>query len=222
MAEFRDIQSTVSSSGVISTNKVLRNTYALLSLTLLFSAFTAGGAMMLGLSQGAAMIMMFAAIGIMWFVLPRSINSGMGIVWTFVLTGLLGASLAPMLNAYIAAGAGGLVLQALAGTAIIFLSLSGYALVSRKDFSFLGGILFVGLMVVLVAMLANIFLQIPLLSMVMSGVIILIMSGLILFDTSRIINGGETNYVRATVSLYMNIFNIFVHLLHLLGVMSDD
>ena len=222
MAEYRDIQSTVSSSGVISTNKVLRNTYALLSLTLLFSAFTAGGAMMLGLSQGAAMIMMFAAIGIMWFVLPRSINSGMGIVWTFVLTGLLGASLAPMLNAYIAAGAGGLVLQALAGTAIIFLSLSGYALVSRKDFSFLGGILFVGLMVVLVAMLANIFLQIPLLSMVMSGVIILIMSGLILFDTSRIINGGETNYVRATVSLYMNIFNIFVHLLHLLGVMSDD
>lgn len=222
MAEYRDIQSTVSGSGVISTNKVLRNTYALLSMTLLFSALTAGGAMMLGLSQGVAMIMMFAAIGIMWFVLPRSINSGMGIVWTFALTGLLGASLAPMLNAYVAAGMGGLVLQALAGTAIIFFSLSGYALVTRKDFSFLGGILFVGLMVVLVAMLANIFLQIPILSMVMSGVIILIMSGLILFDTSRIINGGETNYVRATVSLYMNIFNIFIHLLHLLGVMNDD
>lgn len=216
------MQSTATGSGVTQTNKVLRNTYALLSMTLLFSAFTAGIAMMVGLSQGVALIMMFAAIGIMWFVLPRSINSGMGIVWTFVLTGLLGASLAPMLSAYVAAGMGGLVLQALAGTAIIFFSLSGYALVTRKDFSFMGGILFVGLMVVLVAMLANIFLQIPLLSMVMSGVIILIMSGLILFDTSRIIHGGETNYVRATVSLYMNVFNIFIHLLHLLGVMNDD
>jgi modulator of FtsH protease len=222
MAEYQDMQSTATGSGVTQTNKVLRNTYALLSMTLLFSAFTAGIAMMVGLSQGVALIMMFAAIGIMWFVLPRSINSGMGIVWTFVLTGLLGASLAPMLSAYVAAGMGGLVLQALAGTAIIFFSLSGYALVTRKDFSFMGGILFVGLMVVLVAMLANIFLQIPLLSMVMSGVIILIMSGLILFDTSRIIHGGETNYVRATVSLYMNVFNIFIHLLHLLGVMNDD
>ncbi len=222
MAEYHDIQSTVSGSRAVQTNKVLRNTYALLSLTLLFSAFTAGAAMVMNLSQGVALIMMLASFGIMWLVLPKAINSGMGIVWTFALTGLLGASLAPMLNAYVAAGMGNLVFQALGGTAFIFLSLSGYALVTRKDFSFLGGMLFVGLMLVLVAMLANIFLQIPIVSMAISAVIILIMSGLILFDTSRIINGGETNYIRATVSLYLNIFNIFIHLLSLLGIMNDD
>ena len=212
------------SSSTVSTsaNKVLRNTYSLLGLTLLFSAFTAFAGMAMGLGHGAALVMMIAAIGILWFVLPRSINSSMGLVWTFVFTGLLGGSLAPMLSLYVGAGMGGLVLQALGGTAVIFFGLSAYALVTRKDFSFMGGILFVGLLVALVAMLANIFLHIPMLSVVISSVVILIMSGYILFDTSRIIHGGETNYIRATVSLYLNIFNIFVHLLSILGIMNDD
>lgn len=222
MAELQNMNAAVAKASAIEINKVLRNTYALLAMTLIFSAFTAAVSMVLNLPQGAAMIMMFGAIGIMWFVLPKAFNSGMGIVWTFALTGLLGASLGPMLNAYVAAGMGGLIFQALAGTGFIFFALSGYALTTKKDFSFLGGMLFVGLMVVLVAMLANIFLQIPIMSMVISSVIILIMSGLILFDTSRIIHGGETNYVRATVSLYMSLFNIFVHLLALLGMTSDD
>jgi modulator of FtsH protease len=128
-----------------------------------------------------------------------------------------------MLTYYMAMAHGpALVLKALGGTAIIFFGLSGYALVSRKDFSFMGGFLFVGLLVAVIASVANIFFQIPALSLAVSSAIILIMSGLILFDTSRIIHGGETNYIRATVSLYLNIYNLFVHLLHLLGVMSND
>jgi len=222
MAEYQNVNVSGSHTGALETNKVLRNTYALLAMTLVFSAVSASITMMIGLSQGVSMIMMFGAIGIMWFVLPRSINSGMGIVWTFALTGLLGGSLGPILSAYVAAGMGDLIFQALAGTGFIFLALSGYALATKKDFSFLGGMLFVGLLLVLVAILANIFLQIPAMSMMISAVVILIMSGLILFDTSRIIHGGETNYVRATVSLYMNLFNIFVHLLSLLGIMNDD
>ncbi|AJQ95784.1 Bax inhibitor-1/YccA family protein [Gynuella sunshinyii] len=205
-----------------SSNKVLRNTYSLLALTLLFSAFTAFAGMAMGIGQGASLVMMLGAIGILWFVLPRSINSGMGLVWTFVFTGLMGASLAPMLSYYVGAGMGGLVLQALGGTAVIFFALSAYALVTKRDFSFLGGILFIGLLVVLVAALANIFLAIPAMQLMVSSAVILIMSGYILYDTSRIIHGGETNYISATIGLYLNIYNIFVHLLSILGIMNDD
>ncbi|WP_428239485.1 Bax inhibitor-1/YccA family protein [Gynuella sp.] len=224
LQELNSIASGNRSTASVSTsaNKVLRNTYSLLALTLLFSAFTAFAGMAMGLGQGASLVMMLGAIGILWFVLPRSINSSMGLVWTFVFTGLMGASLAPMLSYYIGAGMGGLVLQALAGTAVIFFALSAYALISKRDFSFLGGILFVGLLVVLVAALANIFFAIPAMQLMVSGAVILIMSGYILFDTSRIIHGGETNYISATISLYLNIYNIFVHLLSILGVMNDD
>ena len=136
-------------------------------------------------------------------------------------TGLLGASLGPMLNSYLALPNGAsLVMQALGGTAVVFFGLSGYALTTRKDFSFLGGFLFVGLLVIVVASLANIFFQIPAVSLAISAAAVLIMSGLILFDTSRIINGGETNYIRATVSLYLNIYNLFIHMLHLLTALS--
>jgi len=141
----------------------------------------------------------------------------------FLFTGLLGGSLGPMLNAYLSLANGPqIVMQALGGTAIIFLSLSAYALTTRKDFSFMGGFLMTGLIVVLIASLANIFLAIPMLSLVSSAAIVLIMSGLILFDTSRIIHGGETNYIRATVGLYLSIYNLFVNLLALLGVMNDE
>jgi len=142
----------------------------------------------------------------------------------FAFTGCLGASLGPMLNFYVTAISNGpaLIMQALGGTGLIFLSLSGYVLTTRKDFSFMRGFLFTGLIVALIAMVANIFLQIPALSLALSSAVILVMSGLILFDTSRIIHGGETNYIRATLSLYLNIYNIFVHLLHLLTMLSGS
>ena len=157
------------------------------------------------------------------FVVNKKADSASGIYWIFAFTGLMGASLGPMLSAYAAMpGGGALIMQALGGTALIFFALSGYALTSKKDFSFMGGFLMVGMIVALVAMVANIFFQIPALSLAISAAIIMIMSGLILFDTSRIINGGERNYIRATISLYLSIYNIFVHLLMLLGVLGND
>jgi len=212
----------------LQTNKVLRNTYMLLSITLAWSAICALGAMMVGLGRGPAMIMSLAAIALVWFVLPRTANSSAGILTVFAFTGLLGGSLGPMLTHYLSMSAGGsIVFQALAGTALIFMSLSAYVLTTKKDFSFMGGFLFVGIMMVVVAslglMIASFFgFYMPLAHLVISGIVVLLMSGFILFDTSRIINGGETNYVLATVSLYLNIYNLFTSLLHLIGAMSDD
>jgi modulator of FtsH protease len=209
-------------SSALSTNKVLRNTYMLLSMTLVFSAVCASIAMAMGLGHGTALILMLVGFGLL-FVVNRTADSSKGIIAVFAFTGVLGASIGPMLNYYLAMPSGpGLVMQALGGTALVFFSLSGYVLTTRKDFSFMGGFLMVGLVVVVVASIANIFFSIPALSLAISAAAVLIMSGLILFDTSRIINGGETNYIRATVSLYLNIFNLFVHLLHLLGIFGGD
>ncbi|NQY49028.1 MAG: Bax inhibitor-1/YccA family protein [Colwellia sp.] len=213
---------TASHSSAIEINKVLKNTYMLLSMTLAFSAVTAGISMAMNLPSGAALVMTLVAFGLM-FVVNKKADSASGIYWIFAFTGLMGASLGPMLSAYAAMpGGGALIMQALGGTALIFFALSGYALTSKKDFSFMGGFLMVGMIVALVAMVANIFFQIPALSLAISAAIIMIMSGLILFDTSRIINGGERNYIRATISLYLSIYNIFVHLLMLLGVLGND
>ena len=213
---------TASKSSAIEINKVLKNTYMLLSMTLAFSAVTAGISMAMNLPHGAALIMMLVAFGLM-FVVNKKADSASGVYWIFGFTGLMGASLGPMLSAYAAMPGGpAMIMQALGGTALIFFALSGYALTSKKDFSFMGGFLMVGLIVVIVASLANIFFQIPALSLAVSAAVIMIMSGLILYDTSRIINGGERNYIRATVSLYLNIYNIFVHLLSLLGVLGSD
>jgi modulator of FtsH protease len=213
---------TATRSSAIEINKVLRNTYMLLSMTLAFSAVTAAVSMAMNLSHMAAIVMMLVSFGLL-FVVNKNADKASGIYWIFAFTGLMGASLGPMLNQYAAMPNGpSLIMQALGGTALIFFALSGYALTSKKDFSFMGGFLMVGLIVALVAGLANMFFQIPALSLALSAAIIMIMSGLILFDTSRIIHGGETNYIRATVSLYLNVYNIFVHLLHLLGVMGSD
>jgi modulator of FtsH protease len=208
--------------------KVLRNTYMLLSMTLAFSALTAGISMSVNLGSGAAAMMSIAAIVLVWFVLPRTANTAMGLPVVFLLTGLLGAALGPMLNRYLALQNGSeMVMQALGGTAIVFMSLSAYVLTTKKDFSFLGGFLFSGLIVVIVGMVgamiaASFFgVDVAFFSLVMSGVIVLLMSGLILFDTSRIINGGETNYIMATVSLYLNIYNLFTALLHIIGATDD-
>ena len=211
-------------ASIASTNKVLSNTYWLLGLTLAFSAFTAMVSVMMNLPQSMAFILMLVGFGLL-FVVHKMADSAQGLPAIFAFTGVMGASLGPMLSFYLAMENGpSMVLQALGGTALIFFSLSAYALSSKKDFSYLGGFLMTGLIVAVVAMIANIFLAIPLLSITISAVVVMIMSGLILFDTSRIIQGGETNYIRATVGLYLSIFNIFVHLLHLLAVFTggDD
>jgi modulator of FtsH protease len=207
---------------VLSTNKVLKNTYMLLGMTLVFSTITAGLSMAMGLGQGAALVLTLVGFGLL-FVVNRTADSSKGIIAIFAFTGVMGASIGPMLNYYLAMPNGpSLVMQALGGTALVFFGLSAYALTTRKDFSYMGGFLMVGLLVAVVAMIANIFLNIPALSLTISAAIVMIMSGLILFDTSRIINGGETNYIRATVSLYLDIYNLFIHLLHLLTAFGGD
>jgi modulator of FtsH protease len=206
-----------------STNSVLRNTYMLLAMTLAFSAVTAGIALAAGVGFGLGLAFNLAAIGLLWFVLPRTANSANGLITVFGITGLLGAGLGPLLNHYLhMAGGGQLVLQALGGTALVFFGLSAYALTTRKDFSFAGGFLMVGMIVVLMAGIANIFFQVPAAYLAINAAIVLLMSVAILFHTSAIIHGGERNYIMATVSLYMAIYNLFVSLLQLLGVFGSD
>lgn len=211
------------STSAIATNKVLRNTYMLLSLTLLFSGFTAALSMFMNMPPMTYMISVIGGMVIAMFVLPRFANSTAGIAIVFLITGMLGFGLGPMLAMYAALPNGGnIITLSLGGTGVIFMGLSAYALATRKDFSFLGGFLMVGFLLVLLAALANIFLQIPAMSLMISAVVIMIMSGFILYDTSRIIHGGETNYVLATIGLYMTIFNIFISLLQILGIMGND
>lgn len=222
MMERKPVMTSASLGTGVEINKVLRNTYMLLGMTLLFSAFTAGVAMALQISQMTAMILSLTGFGLL-FVVNKTADSGKGIVAVFAFTGVLGAALGPMLNYYLGMANGpGLIMQALGGTAIVFFALSGYVLTTRKDFSFMGGFLMVGLIVALVASIALIFFNVPAASMALSALIVLLMSGFILFDTSRIIHGGETNYIRATVSLYLDIYNLFTSLLHLLGAANDD
>ncbi|WP_205743033.1 Bax inhibitor-1/YccA family protein [Halioglobus maricola] len=213
---------TAGVDSVLATNKVLKNTYMLLGMTLAFSAVTAGISMAMGLSHGMGLILSLVGFGLL-FVVHKMADTAKGLPAIFAFTGVMGASIGPMLNYYMAMPGGpALVMQALGGTAVVFFGLSAYALTTRKDFSYMGGFLMVGLLVAVVASIANIFLGIPALSLTVSAAIVMIMSGLILFDTSRIINGGETNYIRATVSLYLNIYNLFIHMLHLLTAFGGD
>jgi len=212
-----------SGSQAVSGNKVLKNTYLLLSATLGFSALMAVASMAIGVPPVAYLIAVIAAMVLGIFVLPRTANSTSGIGVIFLITGLLGFGLGSVLSMYLALPNGPQVIAtAFAGTGIIFLGLSGYALSSKRDFSFMGGFLFAGMMVVVLAMIANIFLQMPALALAVSAGIILLMSGFILFDTSRIIRGGETNYIMATYGLYLSVFNIFISLLQILGIMGGD
>lgn len=208
---------------VVSTNKVLKNTYILLSATLIFSAIMAAASMALAMPPMTYLISFIGAMVLGIFVLPKTANSTTGIGVIFLITGLLGFGLGPLLSMYLSLPKGPeIVGTAMGGTGVIFLALSGYALTSKRNFSFMGGFLFAGMMVVLIAALANIFLGMPALSLAVSAGIILLMSGFILFDTSRIISGGETNYIMATFGLYLSIFNIFINLLALLGIMGDE
>ncbi|MEM7252020.1 MAG: Bax inhibitor-1/YccA family protein [Pseudomonadota bacterium] len=218
-----DISVVRSRESVLSTNKVLRNTYTLLAMTLLFSAVAAGVSMFLNVPRGASLLCIIAAFVMLWFVLPRMANSSGGIYLVFAITGLLGFSLGPILSLYASLANGPqIIAMAFGGTGVIFLALSAYVLTTKKDFSFMGGFLVAGLVVALIAIIGNIFLQMPALSLALSAVIILLMSGFILYDTSRIIHGGETNYILATIGLYISIFNIFQNLLMLLGFASGD
>ncbi|PKF61090.1 BAX inhibitor protein [Psychromonas sp. psych-6C06] len=212
---------TQTGAPAVSINKVLKNTYILLGMTLAFSALTATIATMMNIGGIASLVLMLVGFGLL-FVVSKTADTSKGLFWVFMFTGVMGASLGNMLNHYLAMENGAsLIMQALGSTALIFFALSAYALTSKKDFSFMGGFLMTGMIVVVIAMIANIFLQIPMMQVVISSVVVLIMSGFILFDTSRIINGGETNYIRATVSLYLNLFNLFIHLLNLLNILDD-
>jgi modulator of FtsH protease len=210
-----------SQESILATNKVLKNTYMLLSMTLVFSGILAAAGVAMNLGHGAALISTIVAIAMLWFVLPRTANSTAGIPVIFAITGLFGLGMGPMLNHYLAVNPD-IIATALGGTGVIFLGLSGYALTTRKDFSFMGGFLMVGFLVVLGAALLNIFMQMPVLQLVISAAIILIMSGFILYQTSSLINGGETNYIMAAAGLFLSILNMFQALLHLLGAFSNN
>jgi modulator of FtsH protease len=203
-------------ASVLATNKVIRNTYALLSMTLLFSGLTAFAGVAMGISYGTALVVDIAAIVMLWFVLPRTANSVTGIPVIFAITGMLGFGLGPVLSYYLAVNPS-IVMTALGGTGMIFLGLSAYALTTKKDFSFLAGFLMVGFFVVIGAAVLNIFLAMPALFLALNVAIVMIMSGFILFQTSQLINGGETNYIMATAGLFLSILNLFQALLHLLG-----
>ncbi len=213
---------TLAVESVLSTNKVLKNTYLLLGLTLAFSALCAGVSMAVGFPPLPWFVTLAVFVGLMMLV-NATANSAWGLVSVFLFTGFVGAMLGPMLTFYLSMPGGyELILQALAGTAIVFFGLSAYALTTRKDFSFMGGFLMVGFLVAFAAILANLFLQIPALSLAISAAMVLIMSGFILYDTSRIVTGGETNYIRATVALYVNIYLLFMHMLNLLTAFGGD
>lgn len=212
-----------SDAGVLATNKMLRNTYLLLSMTLVFSAMTAGLSMYLNLPHPGLLLTLVGYFGLL-FLTTKFRNSAWGLVFIFALTGFMGLTLGPIINMYLQAFSNGhaLVMTALGGTGVIFLGLSGYALTTRKDFSFMGGFLMVGILVAFFAGLGAVLFAIPALSLAVSAMFIVLMSGMILYQTSEIVNGGESNYILATISLYVSIYNLFLSLLQLLGVFGGD
>ncbi|MCF7987151.1 MAG: Bax inhibitor-1/YccA family protein [Methylovulum sp.] len=210
-------------ASTLASNKLLRNTYSLLAMTLLFSAMTAGVAMFFNLPHPGMIITLVGFYGLL-FLTTKFRNSAMGLVCVFALTGFMGLTLGPVLSMYIKAFSNGheLIIMALGGTGAIFLGLSAYALTTRRDFSFMGGFLMVGILVAFLAGIGAVIFAIPTLSLAVSAMFILLMSGMILYQTSAMVNGGETNYILATVNLYVSIYNLFLSLLQILGVFSGD
>ena len=205
-----------------ATNRVIRNTYLLLSMTLAFSALVAAVSTALKLPYPGLIITLVGYFGLLYLT-NRFRDRALGLGFVFALTGFMGYTLGPMLNRYLGLPNGGqLVMTALGTTAIMFVGLSAYALTTRRDFSFMGGFLMVGILVVFLAGLGAVFFSIPALSLAVSALFVLLMSGLILYETSNMVHGGETNYIMATVTLYVSIFNLFTSLLQLLGFMSRD
>ena len=211
-----------SARAALATNRVIRNTYLLLALTLAFSALTAAASLALKLPHPGLLITLAGYFGLL-FLTTKFRDRALGLAFVFALTGFMGYTLGPMLNIYLGMPNGPqLVMTALGATGAVFLGLSGYALASRRDFSFIGGFLMVGILVAFLAGLGAIFFDLPGLSLAVSAMFVLLMSGLILYETSNIIHGGETNYIMATVTLYVSIFNLFTSLLHLLGFANRE
>ncbi len=219
----RDFSVITTPSSVLATNTVIRNTYMLLAMTLLFSAATAGLSMVFNLPYPGIWITILVYFGLL-FLTARLRDSIWGLPCVFALTGFMGLTLGPMINAYISHFANGaqLVMMALGGTGVVFLGLSGYALTTRKDFSFMGGFLCAGVLVAFLAGLAAVIFNLPGMALGVSTMFVLLMAGMILYQTSEIIHGGETNYIMATVGLYVAIYNLFTSLLHLLGAFGGD
>ncbi len=209
---------TLPAQSVLATNKLIRNTYLLLSATLAFSAIMAGLAMAMNMPPLNPLLTLVAFLGL-FFVTAKLRNSAWGLAAVFALTGFMGLTLGPVISLYLTRFSNGheLVMMAFGTTAVMFLGLSGYALTSRKNFNFLGSFLFIGLMVALVGLLVAWLFAIPALSLALSAVVVMLMAGYILYDTSRMVHGEETNYIMATISLYVNIYNLFINLLALLG-----
>lgn len=216
-----DNQMSSSVSSTLATNKLIRNTYTLLSMTLLFSAAMAGVSMAIGFPHlGLFTILIYFGL---LFVTAKLQNSVWGLVSVFALTGFMGLTLGPILNYYLTLANGGeIIMMALGGTGAIFLGLSGYALTTRKDFSFIGGFLMVGILVGFLAGLAAFVFQMPGLALAVSAMFILLMSGLILYETSQMVHGHVDNYIMCTVTLYVSIYNLFLSLLHILGALGGD
>jgi len=203
-------------------SRVLRNTYALLAMTLLFSAGVAGASVAMSLPAPGILITLAVYLGLL-FAIHKLQNSAAALPAVFALTGFMGYTLGPLLSRTLSLPGGGqIVTMALAATGVTFLALSAYVLSTKRDFSFMGGFLFAGMIIALLAGLGAVFFQIPMLGLAVSAAVALLSAGLILFETSRIVNGGETNYVLATVSLYVSVFNLFTSLLQLFGVMGSD
>lgn len=202
--------------------RVLRNTYMLLSITLGFSAITAGASAALGLPHPGILITLLGYFGLL-FLVTKNRDRGLGVAFLFALTGFMGYTLGPIISHYLNMPNGAqTVMLAFGGTAAIFMALSAYALTTKRDLSFMGGFLAVGILVAFLAGLAAIFFSIPALSLTVSAVFVLLMSGMILYETNNIVRGGETNYVMATLSLFVSIFNLFTSLLHLLGFAGSN
>lgn len=216
-------QNPVAQAQTEATNKLIRNTYTLLSMTLFFSAAMAGVSMALNLPHPGLIITLVGYIGLL-FAVHKLQNSVWGLVAVFGFTGFLGITIGPIISAYVnfLPNGGEVVMTALGATGAIFLGLTAYVMTTKKDFSYMGGFLMAGLIVGLLLAVASIFLKMPMLNLAISGLFSLLACGLILFDTSRIVNGGETNYITATVGLYISIYMLFMNLLQILGVMSGD
>lgn len=219
-----DAQSTATRSqqSVLQTNKLLRNTYSLLAMTLVFSGFTAGLSMMFNMPHPGLLITLVGYFGLL-FLTAKLRDSVWGLASVFALTGFMGLTLGPIINAYLGMPNGSeIVMQAMVGTGVIFFALSAYAIKSEKDFSFMGSFLMVGILVAFLAGLSAYFFSMPGLALAVSAMFVLLMAGLILYQTSEIIHGGETNYIMATVTLYVSIYNLFLSLMHLIGAFSGN
>lgn len=218
---FNSVVNRTQTESILATNSVIRNTYILLSLTLLFSAVTAGIAMVTN-APPMGLIMMVVYFGL-FFLTNALRNSAWGIVSVFALTGFMGYTLGPILNMYMHNFTNGsqLIMTALGGTGMIFLGLSGYALSTRKDFSYMTGFMAAASMVLLFAIVLSLFFHTPILQLAIACGFMLFSSAMILFETSNIIHGGEKNYIMATVSLYLAIYNLFISLLQILGAFNN-